>query len=134
VPLDTYATERVDILHRDKPLISVRGLNLEDMAILVREHLEDFQQLAEVAKLSQSEIFARVQNDVFILEVTSKFPVVTARLISLCADEPDSLDKIRTFPLGVQLKAVQQIVRLSLEDIGGPKAFAALVMGMIGRG
>lgn len=125
MPLADYQPERVRIDHRGKPLTEVRGLNLEDISVLVRSHLTELQVL-----------YARFQNTALdteaLIQIISEAPGIAARVIALASDEPEGVAAARKFSLPLQVKMLAEIVRLTFEDVGGPKAFVALVGQLAG--
>jgi len=126
MPLADYQPERVRIDHRGKPLTEVRGLNLEDISVLVRSHLTELQVL-----------YARFQNTALdteaLIQIISEAPGIAARVIALAADEPSqAVISARRLSMPLQIKILAEIIRLTFEDVGGPKAFVALVGQLAG--
>lgn len=117
-------------MHKDKPLMEVRGLSLEDVTVLIRDRYDDIARLRDMAGLAQSEIYSRLQADNFVLKILTEAPELGAEIIARAADQLDQADKAKLLPLGLQLKIMQVIVKLTLEDIGGPKGLAALMDSM----
>jgi len=125
MPLADYQPERVKIDYKGRPLAEVRGLNLEDISVLVRSHLTELQVL-----------YARFQNTALdteaLIQIISEAPGIAARVIALASDEPEGVAAARKFSLPLQVKMLAEIVRLTFEDVGGPKAFVALVGQLAG--
>lgn len=132
--LASYVPPRADVTMAGKgnPLtVSVRGLNLDDISLLVATHIDEFRAVAELWEGASAEIFASIQKDNFIVKLVTQVPSMAATVISLAADEPDSRETVRTLPIAFQVKLLLEIVRLTLEDAGGPKGFAALLKTMM---
>lgn len=111
--------------------MTVRGVSLDDVALLIRSHLGDLQQLYDMLQDGTLDVFALLIADGFILKLLVSFPELAARLIAVAADEPEATAQARKLPLPLQIKAIQTIMRLTFEDVGGPKVFAALVRELI---
>ena len=130
--LADFEPTKVVIEHNGKPLVSVRGLCLDDISILVRAHLIVLNKLVEQAKSNvQGGVFG--VNDLFMLELMGKAPDVAWDIIALAADEPEYGDTARKMPASLQIKILSEVMRLTMEDIGGPKALVALVAGMVNQ-
>lgn len=111
--------------------MSVRGLNLEDVSSIIKLHYDDAVYLFQIWKDAQSEIFSNLAQREFLLKLVSEAPITAANIIAHGADAVGQTDKIRVLPLAVQLEALNEIVRFTMEDAGGPKGFTALLMRMI---
>lgn len=130
--LADFVPTKVEIEHNGKPLVSVRGLCLDDISILVRAHLITLNKIVEQAKEgAQGGVFGI--NDLFMLEMMSKAPDVVWDIIALAADEPEYGDNARKMPASLQVKILTEVMRLTMEDIGGPKALVALIARMVGQ-
>jgi hypothetical protein len=132
--LALYVPPRVNVTMNagENPLtVSVRGLNLIDIAVLVADHLEEFRALAKIWTDAQQEIFASVQQDNFILNLITQTPTIAAMVIALATDEKDSVLQAASLPIAFQVRVLLEIIRLTLEDAGGPKGFAALMLTTI---
>ena len=111
--------------------VSVRGLNLADIGLLVGGHMEEFRRLADIWEGASQEIWANIQKDNFIVKLVTEVPSMAATVIALACDEPENRVVATTLPLAFQVKVIIEIMRLTLEDAGGPKEFAALVMANV---
>lgn len=124
--LADYTPARVKIEQGGKPLVTVRGLSLDDLSILVRAHKPTLDRLYGAAEQGRMSAFG---GEAFFLELIQAAPDVAYEVIALAADEPEYLVHGRKLPLGFQIKALQTIVQLTLEDVGGPLGLAALMRG-----
>lgn len=120
--LSDYTPHRVTIEHRGAPLLAVRGLGFDDVSVLFRAHLDSIQVMVSGFKNANG-----LGTDLFFMELITTAPDVAFDVIALAADEPDYAAQARKLPVGLQIKILQEILTLTLEDIGGPKAFVALV-------
>lgn len=125
--LADFQPERVEIAHKGKPLLSVRGLCLDDLSILVRAHLVTLNKLFEAAKAGAQPNSVFGVSDMFLMDMIHKAPDVIFDIIALACDESDYSDTARKLPAGIQFKALQAIATLTMEDIGGPKALVAFL-------
>lgn len=128
--LADFTPERVTIEHKGAALVTVRGLSFDDVSILVRAHLHV---LNKLHALTQSGDIAMFGGDKFIMDVVALAPDVAFDVIALAADEPEYAQQARMLPLGAQIKILQEVMRLTLEDIGGPLALIAMVGRMTGE-
>lgn len=108
---------------RGKPLITVRGLSLDDIAILMRENLSDLDELIKLYAEGVDENVAVAKSAQFIVAMAREMPALVARIICLSCDEPTAEDKARKLPLPVQVDALQKIVTLTFSEAGGAKKF-----------
>lgn len=130
--LSEYQPERVAITHKDKPLITVRGLSLSDVTVLFSKHLADIRVLVDLydRRASIFSDFEGVEN-ALLLRLLADFPDLMAQLIANASDEPDQAAQIRCLPLAIQVQALYVIVRLTMEDMGGPNGAAALMKKLL---
>ena len=103
--------------------MTIRGVALDDVALLMRGHLPDIDALVEIfAKQVPSEI-ETVAFAQHAMALVREAPGLVANLIALAADEPDCVAQARSLPLPVQITLVEKIGRLTFEESGGPKNF-----------
>lgn len=131
--LADFTPERVEVKYKGKALATVRGLNLEDLSVLIRSHLGDLQRLWELLEDDKQNVFQRLSADGFLLKLIGDAPVLGSKIIAIASDEPEAAEQAKLLPLPLQVMFLQHIVRLTFEDIGGPKAFVALIKDMIGK-
>ncbi len=80
----------------------VRGLSLEDIGILMKDHA------AEISKLFEGQVN--------IQEIATTWPVVTAKMIAIAMDEPDDWEHAKKLALTTQLDALMKIWDLTVVD------------------
>ncbi len=131
--LADFEPERHTVAHRGKPLMEVRGLSIEDVSVLIRQHLPDLEKLYDLAQTMPGNAVARLADDGFLLKLVTDAPNLAAHVISLAADEPTMADKAKRLPIATQVLALQATARLTFEDIGGPKGLIALLESVTGR-
>lgn len=118
---------RQNVKYRGEIVLSVRGLSLDDVSILVRGHMDDINRLVDLAR--EKGDFGTVS---FLTDALVTAPKVLFDMIALAADEPTYSEDSRKLPVGLQIKILQDVLMLTLEDIGGPKALVALVQKIVG--
>lgn len=96
---------------------TVRGLNVDDIAILLTNHLEPISKAVALYAASKKDVFSTKNLHSFVIATASEFPTLIAEVISLAADEPSLKDK--KIAMGVQIAALNEIIRLTLEELGG---------------
>lgn len=129
--LRDFEPERVAVRHKGEVLLTVRGLNLSDISELVKLHLADLRHLSNLWQDAREEIFATVMQDGFLVRLVSEVPSVAASMLALGSDHPGEDDLVAKLPLGFQIAAIKEILRMTLEDVGGPKGVAALIGGLV---
>lgn len=127
--LADFIPERTTIMRGETPLFDVRGLSLDDVSVLVRAHSDSLNLLVTMAGETDSAFGSAA----FFMQAVTTAPNVAFAVIALAADEPQYSADARKLPAGVQIKALQEITRLTLEDIGGPKALVALVRNLLNQ-
>lgn len=124
--LADFTPETVEIEHNGKPLMTVRGLSLDDVSILIRSHLHTLNRLQAAASTgSLSDIGA----DTFVVEVLQNAPDVAYDALALAGDVTEEVNRLRKLPVGTVVKALQIVLKLTLEDIGGPLVLLSLIQG-----
>lgn len=96
---------------------TVRGLNVDDLSILIANHLEPISHAVALYAKSQKDVYSKANLHAFVISTASQFPGLISEVISLAADEPAL--KTRKIAMGVQIAALNEIVRLTLEELGG---------------
>jgi hypothetical protein len=124
--LADFTPERVEIKHNGSVVCSVRGLGTDDISVLVRAHLDTMNKLFEIARSADD--FGSVN---FFAQMVTSAPQIAMDVIALAADEPNYPPEVRQLPMGLQIKILQEVTRMTFEDIGGPKAVVGLVQSML---
>jgi hypothetical protein len=133
VALSTYRPARQDIALGTEGF-SVRGLNLNDAALLMAAHAQplmnlyaDFEKIVGDAERDHTAL-ARI-----VMKLILELPVVAADIVAVAADEPDARDNVKALPFPVQVQALTEIMRLTFEAGGGLGNFLSALAG-IARG
>lgn len=96
--------------------LTVRGLSLDDVSVLINDHLVDLDKLFELYERGAEQPLASAR---FILSLTQEAPALIATAIALAADEPDLVSKARKLSIPAQVELVKAILTLTFEEAGG---------------
>ena len=115
---------------------TVRGLNLDDLSTLVSNHLDPIVRAVELYTASQKDVFTKANLHAFVIQLVKEFPALVNEVVALAAEEPTLAHK--KIAMGVQIAALDAIVRLTLEEVSGlgnlSLVLANLVKGALGEG
>lgn len=104
----------------------VRGLSLNDIAILVQRHgkrlSELFTQFSQQNELTTDAVAA------FALPLIQTAPEIVAELIACASGDPDDAELAAQLPFPVQIDALEKLARLTFEAGGGPKKLVETVI------
>lgn len=105
----------------EKPHFMVRGITLDDMTFLVQQHLGPITRALKLYQESRENVLVTGNLQGFILTFARDFPELAAEVISAASDSlDDETRKIaKQLPISVQISALAEITRLTLEDAGG---------------
>jgi hypothetical protein len=109
----------------------VRGLNADDLAILLTNHLEPISKAAALYAAAKKDVYTKANLHSFVISCAKEFPDLMSEVISLAADEPSL--RTKKIALGVQMTALQEILRLTVEEAGG-LGNLSLVLGNLAKG
>lgn len=108
----------------------VRGLNADDFTHLVKLHLADLDQAKLLYDAMKADIYTRQNFDKFVLSLIGQAPGLVAEIISLAAGEPEIAPIYRRLPLPVTANALAEIVRMTLEEVGGVVPFVVALQSV----
>lgn len=108
---------RIDPETQQPVMGRVRGLNVDDLAILIGNHLEPISKALALYTASKKDVYTASNLHAFVIQTASEFPGLIAEVISLAADEPSL--KGKKIAMGVQIAALNEIFKLTLEELGG---------------
>lgn len=103
--------------------VFVRGLSLDDLTVLMRNHLSDIDNLMEIYRRDVRDELAVAAAIQYGVSLAREAPGLVAHVISLAADEPDQVDRARALPLPIQVEILKHVGRLTFEEVGGAKKF-----------
>lgn len=121
---------------------AVRGLSLEDFAILIRSHYEPMSALFEkyvdqaaIARATAQVTKAGMElGDVrtVVLDGLQMAPALIGDAIARATDETENPHLARLLPVGTQIDAIEKIIRLTLEAEGGLEKLVETVLRVAG--
>ncbi|KAE8546147.1 phage pre-tape measure protein [Marinobacter nauticus] len=125
-----YSTKDVRWGKDGEKVLTVRGLSTQDLTIAIRTHKDSLTR-------AFSMIEGRLDDDQslteFGMELMEQFPELVALLIALAADKPDKAGEVLRLPAPLQLKLVEAIYELTIEDTGGLQDFLQNVFVLLNR-
>lgn len=132
--LSDYQPDRVPVMYRDKVLVRVRGLNMEDVGLLMRHHLSDLQTIYQMYQ-DQKLLPNAVDLQPLLLNLLTQAPVTAALTIAVASDDTDDFEvkvaAARRLSAPLQMKILGEIVRLTVQDVGGPLEFREMLTTMM---
>lgn len=128
MPLAGYQPEQRVIPINASNSFTVRGLGLNDIAVLVREHFPDLHTLFDLFNTVGDLEPERLRP--LIISVVSQAPGFAANVIALAAGEGDASDAER-LPIPVQIQALMDIGQLTFTDVGGIKKAMEVVAALL---
>lgn len=115
MPLAGYQPE-TRIVKAGKTAFEVRGLALNDVAVLIREHFPDLDAIVDL--VSDFGAITTADMQPIVAAIVSQTPGLAANIIALAAGEGDASDAEK-LPGPVQMKALLDIGELTFTDVGG---------------
>lgn len=121
-------TERIEWGSKVKQGLEVRGLSFHDLTMLFTAHGKDVDKIFQIIEAGQQGIGFDVKE--FGAELITKAPQVMAHLIALATDMPDQAVAAR-MPLPVQIRILEAIYKMTIEETGGLNDFLALALRLM---
>jgi hypothetical protein len=136
IELRDYTIERAKVTlpgkvkpGEERPYIMVRGICGDDIVYLVMSHHADITKALVIYQEQRERIMKGGQGLTnFILALARDFPDVIAEVISAACDKAGdeaTLKVAKQLPIPTQLLALNEIIRLTMEDAGGLKNLLA---------
>lgn len=113
--------------------LEVRGLSFHDFTVLFSQYGDAVDKIFELIEGDSSTIKAfsdGIDIKAFGADLLKRAPQLVATLIALATDMPDRATQMERIPLPVQIKLLEAIYRLTVEDTGGLTNFIQLVLGL----
>lgn len=124
MPLAGYQPPKSTIKIDETNSFEVRGLGLNDVAVLIREHFPDLEALVALFGNVEELEFDRLMP--LLQSLISNAPGFVANVIALAAGEGDASDAEK-LPTSVQLEALFEIGNLTFTEVGSVKKAVGLV-------
>lgn len=110
---------------------SVEGLSLEDVSVLVREHLPDLEGLFDI--FQKANVSASTDLVPVVQSLVSQAPGFAANLIAIASREPDAAANAAKIPFPKQVEIILAIGDLTFKETGGIKKSWELVAALLQR-
>lgn len=120
--------ETVELPGND-PLV-VRGFSLPDILLVVHRHRGMVEEL--FTRVASGELRAETAEET-IVSVIGEFAPVVGQVIASASGEPDEWETAMRLPLGVQVDALDKIIRLTFEANGGLEKFMGIIAKALGN-
>lgn len=110
-----------------KPFFEVRGLCADDLTFLIGQHVGPITKAIKLYQESRVDVLKTGNLQGFVMTLARDFPFLVAEVISAASDalDDETRNVAKVLPVGVQLAALNEIVRLSIEETGGLKNLLA---------
>lgn len=128
MPLAGYTPENRVIQIGPTNSFVVRGLSLNDVAVLVREHFPDLEALFDL--FGNADQITTDSLEPLVMSVISQAPGFAANVIALAAGEGDASDAEK-LPFPIQVQALLDISELTFTEVGGIKKAVGLIAGLL---
>lgn len=107
----------------------VRGLALEDISLLVVNHLDSMMDITTLYIQSQKDVLAVTNMTDMLVLASKQFPAFVSEVISIVTDTPELRDK--KLGVGLQLKIMSAALKLTIEDAGGMGNLSAMLQDAV---
>jgi hypothetical protein len=107
----------------------VRGLSLDDMSMLIVDHLDSMMEITTLYIKSQKDVLAVTNMTDLVMLCVKTFPDFVSEVISIVTDAPE-LRKMR-LPAGLQIKIIQATLKMTIEDVGGLGNLSAILQDAV---
>lgn len=127
IQLEDFAIPRAAVKLPGGKQFMVRGLSSDDLAIMVSQHLPEIVKAVELYQERQKNVMDTGSLTGFLMTFAKDFPAVLAEVISAATDSTSekAREVARKMPLPIQLAALNEITRLTMEESGGLKNLLA---------
>lgn len=126
--LSNYTPESREIVLKGGSF-TIRGLGLEDVSVLVREHLPDIEALFTLLQNANAVQHADMLPIAHAL--VSQAPGFAANVIALACGEPDAVEHAKKIPAPVQIDLIMQIGDMTFSEVGGVKKSLELIVALL---
>ena len=103
--------------------VSLRGLGLDDVAILMNLYLRDIDALFRLYDNEVDEASRVAAMAQFAIVLCREAPALVGHMIALSCDEPDQVERARKLSLPAQVEILKALFTLTFEEAGGARKF-----------
>lgn len=112
-----YKPKEVTI-ETDSAEITLRGINSDDLSGLIQRHG------ALIETLFEGELDPML--------IITKAPALVADMIACSAGQPDAIDKAASMPIGLQVRAISEVFKLTFNEVDMGNAVRLFVKSFAG--
>lgn len=128
MPLAGFQPEHREVSLGGGNSFSVRGLSLNDAAVLIREHFPDLDAIFDLFQNFDTVTADQLQP--LLLSVVSQAPGLVANVVALAAGEGSASDAEK-LPAPIQVKALLAIGELTFNEVGGVKKSVEMIASLL---
>lgn len=127
IQLEDFAIPRAAVKLPGGKQFMVRGLSSDDLSLMVSQHLPEIVKAVELYQERRQSVMDTGSLTGFLMTFAKDFPAVLAEVISAATDSTSekAREVARKMPLPIQLAALNEITRLTMEESGGLKNLLA---------
>jgi hypothetical protein len=132
MPLSTYEIPMASIPLGKNNSFDVRAITFPDLTFMVEKHLPALTAILAKYKEAQEEVYSRRSIADFAVMIARDFPSFAVEIISVCisgedetADREALSKKVALLGAPVQINAMLEIARLTVDEAGGLKNLTA---------
>lgn len=121
--LADYEIRYEEVTFQGKVVDKVRGIALNDIASLIRDHLLELNRVFDMYEKEGGEV-AVMQAAAFALKMVEEVPDLVDSIIIAATDavdEPGLRSKLKRLPIGLTIEVMRKIIEITVEDAGGAK-------------
>ncbi len=116
----------------EKNSFVVRGISFEDVTKLVNRYGPFLALIyTKIIEMKAKDDLRPETLGMLVQQAFAEFPDAVADLIAMAAEEPDQVQKIKRLPTGIQLDAIDKIMRLTFAGEGDIKKLVETVTRMV---
>lgn len=124
-----YKIPTTDIDTGDGEKRPVRGLSLDDMSVLIGNHLDPMMEITALYVQSQKDVLAATNMTDLVMLALRSFPDFVSEVISIVTDTPELRGK--RLPAALQMTILSASIKLTVEDAGGLGNLSAMLQNAV---
>lgn len=124
-----YKIPTTDIDTGDGEKRPVRGLSLDDLSVLIGNHLDPMMEITALYVQSQKDVLAVTNMTDLVMLALRSFPEFVSEVISIVTDTPEL--KGQRLPAALQMTILSASIKLTVEDAGGLGNLSAMLQNAV---